>query len=94
MLVPEASTRAAQFPVRLYGWAILLLAVTATHWLLGPVGLLPLTMVAAVALVATGVRSSGWRRPALIVLGLLLAAAPLVWLFDVAAATVQLRPQP
>ncbi len=64
------------------GWAVFLLVVVVATILFGPLALLILAMVAGLALIGTGIRSSGWPRPVLIVVGVLILLTPILILID------------
>ena len=68
----------------LYGWAVFLLVVLVATWLVGALALMVLSVVAGVALIVTGVRSIGWPRPVLIVVGAVLVALPAFVFIDMA----------
>ena len=55
-----------------------LIVVVVATWLAGPLALMILAMVGGLALIGTGIRSTGWPRPVLIVVGALIALAPLL----------------
>lgn len=65
----------------LYGWGIYLLVLAVATWLLGPGAFIALAMAAGVALIVSGVRSRGWPRPVLIVVGALLVVLTPVVIF-------------
>ena len=69
------------------GWCAVLLGVLVATWLVGPLAPAVLWVVVAVALIGTGVRSSGWRRPALIATGVVLLLVPVLVWFEVAGGT-------
>ncbi len=78
LTTPQTTTR-----TKLYGWAIFLLVVIAATWFFGPVALMVLSVVAGGALIFTGIRSQGWPRWLLIVVGAILVIAPILFLADV-----------
>jgi hypothetical protein len=68
----------------LYGWGVFILVVVVATWLVGPLALMVLAMVAGLTLIGTGIRSTGWPRPALIVIGTLILLTPVLMFVDVA----------
>jgi hypothetical protein len=72
----------------LYRWGAFLLVVIVASTLFGPLVLMVLSIVAGGAAIWTGIRSAGWPRPVLIILGALLVLAPVLLFVDVAFGQV------
>jgi len=68
----------------LYSLGVFVVVVVAATWLVGPLALMVLAVVVGLTLIGTGIRSTGWPRPVLIVVGALIALAPVFFLADVA----------
>ncbi len=75
----------------LRNWVGFVAVVAVAAWLLGPLALGVGLVVGGVALVRAGWLHSGWPRPLLIVVGLLLLLLPLLVWWELAGGIVELR---
>lgn len=78
---PPAAKRRSNTPL---AWVSFFLMVFVATWFLGPLALMVLAVVAGGALIVSGVRASGWPRPALMVVGAILVALPVFVFIDMA----------